>query len=135
MTSLERRPSDLGFNEVYLLPIMNSLSDTDLDKLTFGVIGFDDSEKICRYNAPEARWAGLDRDVVIGGAMFEVVAPCMNNFMIAERFKHARESSEALDSSFPYVLTLRMRPTPCILRLLADPSSPVQYILIQRKSD
>lgn len=123
----------IKFDESGLFAVLAALSSAALDHLPFGVIGFDDDEKICIYNAPEARWAGLDRDKVIGSPMFEVVAPCMNNYLIAERFKGALENHEVLDATLDYVLTLRMRPTPCALRLLADPVSRIRFILINRK--
>jgi photoactive yellow protein len=130
---LNRAPLEIEFDNLNLFAILASLSSADLDKLPFGVIGFDGEGVICIYNAPEARWAGLDRDNVIGSPMFEVVAPCMNNYLIAERFGEASERHEALDATLDYVLTLRMRPTPCTLRLLTDEASRIRFILIKRK--
>jgi hypothetical protein len=72
--------------------------------------------------------AGLAPDTVLGVSFFNAVAQCMNNYMVAERF----ESEPELDATIPYVLTLRMRPTPVRMRLLASLSSPLRYILIER---
>jgi photoactive yellow protein len=129
----EQAPPGIKFDDPALFPTIFSLSSAGLDQLPFGVIGFDGDGVICIYNAPEARWAGLDRDNVVGSPMFEVVAPCMNNYLIAERFAQALENHEPLDVTLDYVLTLRMRPTPCTLRLLADKMSRVRFILINRK--
>ena len=126
-------PLDIKFDSLDLFATLVSLSNVALDQLPFGVIGFDGRGVICIYNAPEARWAGLDRDNAIGSPMFEVVAPCMNNYLIAERFAQALEHREALDATFDYVLTLRMRPTPCTLRLLTDKVSRIRFVLINRK--
>ena len=52
----------------------------------------------------------------------------MNNFLVAQRF----EDEPAIDAILPYVLTLRMRPTRALLRLLAAPDAPLNYILIER---
>ena len=52
----------------------------------------------------------------------------MNNFMVAQRL----EDEPELDAIVPYVLTLRMRPTPVRLRLLASPAASRRYLLIER---
>ena len=98
------------------------------DQLPFGVIGLDRSGIAKLYNATEARMAGLAPDTVLGASFFNAVAQCMNNYMVAQRFEDEAE----LDVVIPYVLTLRMRPTPVRMRLLASPSSTLRYILIER---
>lgn len=99
-----------------------------VDHLPFGVVGLDSENLVVVYSAAEARMAGLDRDSVIGAPFFDAVAQCMNNFMVAQRFEDEAE----LDEIVPYVLTLRMRPTRALLRLLAAPDAPLNYILIER---
>lgn len=105
-----------------------AMSAEALDSLPFGVIGIDGSGIAERYNATEARAAGLRPDTVIGVHFFQSVAQCMNNFMVAQRF----EDEPMLDDIIPYVLTLRMRPTPVRMRLLADPNVALRFILIHR---
>lgn len=129
----DRAVLDVKFDSLNLFATLISLSTVALDQLPFGVIGFDGEGVICIYNAPEAQWAGLNRDSVIGSPMFEVVAPCMNNYLISERFAQASENHEALDATLDYVLTLRMRPTPCTLRLLKDKVSRMRFVLVNRK--
>ncbi|WP_426177761.1 phosphonate transporter [Massilia sp. TWR1-2-2] len=124
---------NLHFDIPKLFAKLLLLSADELDELSFGVIGFDAEEKICIYNVPEAGWAGLNRNIVLGTPMFEVVAPCMNNYLVAQRFEHALQHHEALDATLDYVLTLRMRPTPCALRLLAEPTSRIRFVLVSRK--
>ncbi|OYW26611.1 MAG: phosphonate transporter, partial [Methyloversatilis sp. 12-65-5] len=63
-----------------------------------------------------------------------VVAPCMNNFMIAQRFDDAQQDGSALDDTIDYVLTLRMRPVKVKLRLLARPGSDLRYVLVHRQT-
>lgn len=96
--------------------------------LPFGVIGLDAAGITRVYNETEARMAGLNPGRVLGTSFFDAVAQCMNNFMVAQRF----EDEPELDATIPYVLTLRMRPTPVRLRLLASSSSPLRFILIDR---
>ncbi len=108
------------------------LSDQALDSLDFGVIGFDADTVVTRYNAFESKAAGLRQANVLGHPLFTVVAPCMNNFMVAQRFEDALGAGEALDATIDYVLTLRMRPVKVALRLLASPASAVRYVLVRR---
>lgn len=106
--------------------------DADLDSLDFGVIGFDDHTVVRRYNQFESQAAGLTPSRVLGQPLFTVVAPCMNNFMVAQRFEDAAESGEALDVTIDYVLTLRMRPIKVALRLIAAPGAAIRYVLVRR---
>ena len=123
---------DLHFNQAALLAPLNALSDQDLDAVDFGVIGFDHTATVCRYGAHERRASGLREDQVLGLPLFDVVAPCMNNYLVAQRFEDAAACGEALDETLDYVLTLRMRPQPVKLRLLAAPATPLRYVLVQR---
>ena len=123
----------VSFEEPDVLDIIKSLDSTEVDSLDFGVIGFDANESITVYNAPEANWAGLKQAGVIGTHMFDSVAPCMNNYLIAERVRCARQEGTSLDFVLQYVLTFRMRPTPVTLRILSSPSCETQFILIRRK--
>ena len=99
-----------------------------LDDLPFGVIGFGQDGLVQTYSAAESRMAGLSPDRVIGRHVFTAVAPCMNNYLVAQRFEDEPELDETID----YVLTLRMRPTMVKLRMLKSPGAQRRYILIQR---
>ena len=101
-----------------------------LDGVPFGVIGFASDAIVTVYNATESRNAGLRPQRVLGKHFFEEVAPCMNNFMVAQRF----DDEDVLDDIVPYVLTLRMRPTPVRLRLLKAPGCVTRFVLIERKA-
>jgi hypothetical protein len=70
---------------------------------------------------------------VLGQPLFTNVAPCLNNFMVAQRFEDAQDDGAVLDDTIDYVLTLRMRPVKVKLRLLAEPGSGQRYVLVQRK--
>ena len=110
------------------------LSPEQLDRLDFGVIGFDADTNVCQYNQTESDAAGLTAPRVLGQPLFTNVAPCLNNFMVAQRFEDAQDEGSALDATIDYVLTLRMRPVKVKLRLLADPAGGVRYVLVQRKT-
>jgi photoactive yellow protein len=117
----------MQFSEASIRDI-DGAGDDALDALPYGVIGLAPSGDVEVYSAAEARMAGLSRDGVLGRHFFTAVAPCMNNFMVAQRL----EDEPALDAVIDYVLTFRMRPTPVKLRLLKDPGVARRYLLIQR---
>ena len=118
---------DVSF-EMVALHDFETMSTADRDALPFGVVGFEANTIVQVYNATEARMSGLDPATVMGVPFFDAVAQCMNNFMVAQRF----EDEPELDDVFPYVLTLRMRPTKVRMRLLATAKTPRRYILIER---
>jgi photoactive yellow protein len=125
--------TDLSFASPGLHGQLAQLSPEQLDRLDFGVIGFDGETVVSQYNQTESEAAGLSGSRVLGQPLFTNVAPCMNNFMVAQRFEDAQDEGSALDDTIDYVLTLRMRPIKVKLRLLAEPGSAQRYVLVQRK--
>ena len=124
----------LNFADDAVLPALQQLTDAEIDTLDFGVIGIDAANVVRRYNACESRMAGLSLQRVLGHPLFTVVAPCMNNFMVAQRFEDAAAGGQPLDATIDYVLTLRMRPVKVKLRLLAQPGEGTRYVLVMRPS-
>lgn len=123
----------LSFDMPDLGPQLAGLSDAELDMLDFGVIGFDNDAVVCRYNKLESTDAGLSQQRVLNQPLFTNVAPCMNNFMVAQRFDDALDQGALLDDTIAYVLTLRMRPVKVALRLIAVPGAAVRYVLVRRQ--
>jgi photoactive yellow protein len=123
----------LSFDTPDLGPQLASLTEAELDTLDFGVIGFDADTTVCRYNKLESSDAGLSPQRVVGQPLFTNVAPCMNNFMVAQRFDDAADQGLPLDATIDYVLTLRMRPIKVALRLIAVPGAAVRYVLVRRQ--
>ena len=121
-----------GFADAGLLPLLQQMSDAALDELDFGVIGFDNSELVRRYNAAESRLAGLSKQRVLGLRLFNVVAPCMNNALIAQRFVDAAIHARPLDATLVHMLRLHGQPTWVQLRLLSQPGEGMRYLLVQR---
>lgn len=124
--------SQLSFDQPDLFPAIDLASPAALDDLPFGVIGFDAETVVIHYNAFESSAAGLTPQRVLGQPLFTLVAPCMNNFMVAQRFEDAAQSGTALDETIDYVLTLRMRPVKVKLRLLAGAERGTRYVLVHR---
>jgi photoactive yellow protein len=124
----------LEFNQANISERLEALDESELDSLDFGVIGFDAKTVVRRYNAFESKLAGLTPQRVLGSALFTAVAPCMNNFLVAQRFEDAAASATALDATIDYVFTLRMRPAKVTLRLLASPTLALRYVLVNRRT-
>jgi photoactive yellow protein len=126
--------ADLTFSAPGLFARLEQLDADALDNLDFGVIGFDGDTNVSRYNRVESEAAGLTAPRVVGQPLFTNVAPCLNNFMVAQRFEDAQDDATSLDDTIDYVLTLRMRPIKVALRLLAEPGKVTRYVLVQRKA-
>lgn len=124
--------TQIAFDQPDLHLSLAALPADTLDSLDFGVIGFDAETVVVQYNSFESRAAGLSPQRVLGQPLFTLVAPCMNNFMVAQRFEDAAQSGAALDETLDYVLTLRMRPVKVKLRLLAGAAPGARYVLVQR---
>jgi photoactive yellow protein len=122
----------VDFNQADIGMQLASFSADDMDALPFGVIGIDADTRVRVYNARESAKAGLSPAGVIGQPLFAVVAQCMNNFMVAQRFEDAARDGTPLDATIDYVLTLRMHPIKVKLRLVAMPGDALRYVLIQR---
>jgi len=128
--------TDLSFAAPGLHARLAQLSPEQLDRLGYGVIGFGADTTVSQYNQTESDAAGLSAPRVLGQPLFITVAPCLNNFMVAQRFEDAQDAgvgASALDDTIDYVLTLRMRPVKVKLRLLAEAGIEQRYVLVQRK--
>jgi photoactive yellow protein len=126
------KQAEAAFEEPGLAERLAGMDDAALNALGFGVIAFGLDGKVRRYNTFESQAAGLSPERVLEQDLFSVVAPCMNNFLVAQRFDDARDTGEPLDDIIQYVLTLRMRPTKVRLRLLCAPQADLAYVLVQR---
>lgn len=124
-----------GFADPGMLEWLCAADSAALDTLDYGVIGFgnDDDAVVQRYNRTESEGSGLALTEVLGRPLFAEVAQCMRNYIVAQRFEDALADGTMLDEQLAYVFTLRMRPTPVVLRLLSAPGQPLRFVLVQRK--
>jgi photoactive yellow protein len=111
------------------MTMLEGADEATLDTVPFGIIGMNVDGVVTSYNTAESRTSGLPPDRVLGRHFFSAVAPCMNNFMVSNRF----ESEPELDVILDYVFTLRMRPTPVRLRMLKQPGCKRMYLLVEKK--
>jgi photoactive yellow protein len=118
-----------SFLDPGLLELLEATSVEDFDELDFGLITMDRHGVVIGYNANESIRSGIRRDRVMGRDLFVDVAPCVNNYLVAERYW----SEDALDEQLDYVFTFRMRPTPVRLRLLAAAGSDRQYLAVRSR--
>lgn len=99
----------------------------ELDALPFGVVRMDTKGVVEFYNTFESRLSGMSPETVLGKHFFTEIAPCTNNFMVAERFA----SEPLLDATIDYVFTYRMAPTKVRLRLLRDEAAGWQFLCVE----
>jgi len=126
--------TSITFDMPDLAACLDAATPEQLDSLDFGVIGFNLDTDVVLYNAFESQAAGLSQQRVLGQPLFTNVAPCLNNFMVAQRFEDAQLEGAVLDDTIDYVLTLRMRPVRVALRLLARAQGTHRYVLVQRQA-
>ncbi len=117
----------MTFDDPAMAETLNALDEAGLDELAFGIVGLDEEGRVDRYNTHEEDSSGLPRGQVMGRHFFFDVAPCMNNYLVAERLEEA-----TLDVTMPYVLTFRMRPTPVRLRLMRIQAVRRRWVLVWR---
>lgn len=126
-TSASHAPRVLDYEAASLPDDLAEASDEDLHAAAFGIIALSASdERVVFYSALEADRSGLPPSKVLNRKLFDEVAPCMNNFMVAERFR----SEERLDAVIDYVFTLRMTPTDVRLRMIRQPGHDRMYLCV-----
>ena len=86
--------------------------------------------RVTLYNSYESALSGLKPESVAGRNYFEEVAPCTNNYILAQRFLDEPE----LDEVIPYVFSFRLKPTPVRLRMLKSAAAKSMYLLVERSA-
>lgn len=119
----------MDFSDKNIIKWLEGASNSEINSVDFGIIGFDSGMKIRVYNQSEAELSGYSRDTVMERNLFTEVAPCMNNYMVALKF----EEKEELDEILSYILSFKIKPTPVELRLLKSSGVTNNYILVKRK--
>lgn len=114
-----------SFSDVDILDWLDANEGEILDSLPFGVVRFNQQGIVTAYNLNISIIGGVSRENAIGKNFFIQVAPCTNNFMVAEKYQQT-----SLDEEIPYMFTYITQPTPVILRLLKG-NSGKQYLLVK----
>ena len=118
----------MNFEDTAGLTQLEVMSAQGLDELEFGVVRMRADGEVVAYNLWESTMAGLSKERVLARNFFSEVAPCTNNYLVAERFMTEPE----LDATLDYIFTLRMKPTAVKLRLLKSASADHMYLLVKR---
>ena len=126
--------NQINFDTPRLGQALSQSSTEQLNALDFGVIGFNNEGLVKVYNAYESKMTGLSYESVIDTDLFNAVAPCMNNFLVAQKFEDAAHVKAELDEIMDFVLTLKMKPTRVKLRLISSPQLPFNYVNILRSN-
>jgi photoactive yellow protein len=115
----------MNFESPTLLADLERATASELDDAGFGVIRMDRDGVVLNFSRRESQLSGLSPQSVLGRNFFIEVAPCCNNFMVAERYAEPGELDEFVD----YVFTYRMKPRPVRLRLLKGADGGSQYLV------
>ena len=99
----------------------------------FGIVKLTDDGTVQMYNKWEAEMAGVAPTDAEGKNFFTQVAPCTNNRLVFGKFKEG-VARGTLDAEFNYTFTYRMKPTNVVLRLVHDPKSKSNGVLVGKKN-
>jgi len=117
-----------GFNDTDILQAISDMDDDKLHDCDFGVVKMSKDGVVQAVNNAEVELSGLSQSAFIDKNFFTQVAPCTNNYMVAEKYRKLGE----LDETIAYVFTYRMKPTPVHLRMLKSQAFESQYLLVER---
>lgn len=119
----------MNFESPTLLADLERATASELDDAGFGVIRMDRDGVVLNFSRRESQLSGLSAHSVLGRNFFIEVAPCTNNFMVAERYAEPGDLDEGLD----YVFTYRMKPRKVRLRLLKRVDGAEQYLVVTER--
>ncbi len=115
------------FSSTDLLAWLEQQPNEIFDELPYGIVKMNLDGVVVYYNKQESAITGVDPEMAKGKNFFVQIAPCTNNFMVAEKYKQT-ELDESLDYLFTYVTT----PTKVKLRLLKSFNYSHQYMLVHK---
>ncbi len=117
-----------GFYDEDILQAISKMDGAELNDCSYGVVKMSKEGVVQAVNTAEVELSGLSQSAFIDKNFFTQVAPCTNNYMVAEKYRKLDE----LDETIPYVFTYMMKPTPVHLRMLKSREHASQYLLVDR---
>ena len=114
---------------------IRGLSQEQLDALPIGVIELDGHGIVRRYNATEARAAGLDPRQVVGRHFFVEVAPCTSVREFRGRCEEMMQSPTPVRDELDFVFRFRSGDRLAHLVFSWDPSADRLTILVDLMGD
>ncbi|TGM61001.1 PAS domain-containing protein [Leptospira meyeri] len=109
---------------------LGTLTQSEADAASFGIVKVDSSGKILLYNKYESELANVPIQTAVGKNFFTEVAICTNNRIFYGRFKEGIVSGD-LDIAFNYVFTYKMKPTNVVIHLYHDHPSNTNWIFVK----
>jgi len=109
---------------------IQSLGESDLDRLPFGAIRLDREGKILSYNRTEAELSGRRKESVLGKSFFLEVAPCTNVQEFAGRFREG-VARGSLHMVFPYVFDFQMEPRNVWVTLFYSNETDTTWVFVR----
>jgi photoactive yellow protein len=114
------------FDSSNILEWLNKQPNEILDKVPFGLVKMSKNGTVVFYNKAEELITGVKSENTIGKHFFTQVAPCTNNFLVAEKYNKI-----ALDEQVQYIFTYVTQPISVQLRLLKG-AGEYQYMLVKK---
>jgi len=85
------------------------------NELDFGLVKLNHEGVVIAYNQAQTTISGVTSEYALRKHFFTEVAPCTNNFIVAEKY-----SQPTLDETIPYMFTYITAPIRVKLRLIKD---------------
>jgi len=114
------------FDSPNILGWLDEQPNEIFDSLNFGLVKMSKTGTVLFYNKAEELITGVKSENTIGKHFFTQIAPCTNNFLVAEKFNNLN-----LDEQVQYIFTYVTQPIPVQLRLLKG-AGDNQYMLVKK---
>jgi photoactive yellow protein len=114
----------------FILAKANSVSETELDSLPYGVIQLDPLGTVLRYNAFEAGLSGLKKQNVVGKNFFKQIALCTDLPQFHGRFRDGVAAGE-LHCTFRFHFAFKERPCDVTVTLFYNDRDKTVWMLVQ----
>ncbi|MCH2534500.1 MAG: hypothetical protein MK008_08675 [Bdellovibrionales bacterium] len=123
---------DHGIIPGQVIAKISSLTQEEANQHDVGIVEVDDTGKILLYNKYEQELAGIGLENAKDKNFFTQVAPCTNNRLFMGTFKSGVQSG-ALDKSFNYTFTYKIKPTPVTIHLYKDAETQRNFIFVKKR--
>lgn len=121
-----------AFVDADILSQIDTMPSSDLDELSFGVIGLGDDGTVLEYNKYEQELAQRQKERVIGKSFFTEVAPCSNKPVFSGLFFFGVQQNE-MDCMISYYFDFQMTPTHVWIHMYRSPKTQTNWIFVKRK--
>lgn len=121
----------IKFGQENIENVLASLSQQQIDQLSFGAIQVDHTGKILMYNATEGEITGRNPKEMIGKNFFEEVAPCTKRPEFYGRFKDGVAKKE-LNVLFEYEFDYKMNPIKVKVHMKKSLIDDTYWIFVKR---